>query len=73
MDFARTIKKAVPRQRVILTVHEMKCLGRGTAELPAVTELLAVIELPAIADDLRHHEIQTDHRFPLKGIFNSEQ
>ncbi|MER6782676.1 MULTISPECIES: hypothetical protein [unclassified Streptomyces] len=67
MDFARASKKAVPRQRVILTVHEMKRLGRGTAELPAVTELLA------IAEDLRHHDIQTDHRFTLKGIFNSEQ
>ncbi|MEV8064387.1 MULTISPECIES: hypothetical protein [Streptomyces] len=42
MDFARTIKKAVPHQRVIFTVHEMKRLGRGAAELPA------------IAEDLRH-------------------
>ncbi|MFC7016186.1 hypothetical protein ACFQMH_31750 [Streptomyces viridiviolaceus] len=31
MDFVRTIKKA-PRQRVILTVHEMKRLGRGDAD-----------------------------------------
>ncbi|MEW1640057.1 hypothetical protein AB0469_39090 [Streptomyces sp. NPDC093801] len=67
MDFARTITKAVPRQRVIVTVHEMKRLGRGTAEPPAVTELLA------IAEDVCHHDIQTDHRFTLKGIFNSEQ
>jgi hypothetical protein len=29
MDFARTIKKAVPHQRVIFAVHEMKRLGRG--------------------------------------------
>ncbi|MEV6040514.1 recombinase family protein [Nonomuraea sp. NPDC052116] len=33
MDFARTIKTAVPHQRVIFTVHEMKRLGRGAAEL----------------------------------------
>ncbi|MCX5103819.1 recombinase family protein [Streptomyces sp. NBC_00439] len=33
MDFARTIKKAFPHQRVIFTVHEMKSLGRGAAEL----------------------------------------
>ncbi|MGA5810962.1 resolvase [Streptomyces cellulosae] len=32
MDFARTIKKAVPHQQVIFTVHEMKRLGRGAAE-----------------------------------------
>ncbi|MFB6603304.1 recombinase family protein [Streptomyces noursei] len=31
MDFARTIKKAVPHQRVIFAVHEMKRLGRGAA------------------------------------------
>lgn len=31
MDFARTIKKAVPHQRVVFTVHEMKRLGRGAA------------------------------------------
>ncbi|MDP4510520.1 recombinase family protein [Nonomuraea turcica] len=29
MDYARTIKRAVPHQRVIFTVHEMKRLGRG--------------------------------------------
>ncbi|MFD5891591.1 hypothetical protein ACFWHQ_37300 [Streptomyces sp. NPDC060334] len=48
MDFARTIKKAVPHQRVIFTVHEMKRLGRGAAELLA------------IAEDLRHHDIQLE-------------
>ena len=31
MDFAGTIKTAVPHQRVILTVHEMKRLGRTSA------------------------------------------
>ncbi|MGW5263467.1 hypothetical protein ACWEQG_21050 [Microbispora sp. NPDC004025] len=42
---AQTIKTAVPHQRVIFTVHEMKRLGRGTAELLA------------IAEDLGHHDI----------------
>jgi DNA invertase Pin-like site-specific DNA recombinase len=31
MDLARTIKKTLPHQRVIFTVHEMKRLGRGAA------------------------------------------
>ncbi|MGW3494637.1 recombinase family protein [Streptomyces sp. NPDC001020] len=58
MDFARTIKKAVPRQRVIFTVHEMKRLGRGAAELLA------------IAEDLRHHDIQLELLTgPLQGVF----
>ncbi|MEU3051307.1 recombinase family protein [Streptomyces sp. NPDC006984] len=48
MDFARTIKKAVPHQRVIFTVQEMKRLGRGAAELLI------------IAEDLRHHDIQLE-------------
>ncbi|MGW8355658.1 recombinase family protein [Streptomyces wedmorensis] len=48
MDFARTIKQAVPHQRVILAVHEMKRLGRGA------TELLA------IAKELRHHDIELE-------------
>ncbi|MER5650195.1 recombinase family protein [Streptosporangium sp. NPDC002524] len=57
MDFARTIKKAVPHQRVIFTVHEMKRLGRGAAELPA------------IAEDLRHHDIELELLSgPLKGV-----
>jgi DNA invertase Pin-like site-specific DNA recombinase len=59
MDFARTIKKAVPHQRVILTVHEMKRLGRGAAELLA------------IAEDLRHHDIDLDLRTgPLQGVYD---
>ncbi|MEU1729305.1 hypothetical protein [Nonomuraea sp. NPDC005692] len=33
MEYVRTIKSAVPHQRVIFTVHEMKRLGRGAAEL----------------------------------------
>ncbi|MEU3279766.1 recombinase family protein [Streptomyces antibioticus] len=58
MDFARTIKKAVPHQRVIFTVHEMKRLGRGAAELLA------------IADDLRHHDIQLELLTgPLQGVY----
>ncbi|MEU0297981.1 recombinase family protein [Streptomyces sp. NPDC006175] len=57
MDLARTIKKAVPHQRVIFTVHEMKRLGSGA------TELLA------IAEDLRHHDIQLELLTgPLQGV-----
>ena len=48
LDFARTIKKAVPHQRVIFTVHEMKRLGRGAAELLS------------IAEDLRNHDIELE-------------
>ena len=59
MDFARTIKKAVPHQRVIFTVHELKRLGRGAAELLA------------IADDLRHHDIQLELLTgPLQGVYD---
>ncbi|WP_225077115.1 MULTISPECIES: recombinase family protein [unclassified Streptomyces] len=59
MDFARTIKKAVPHQRVILTVHEMKRLGRGAAELLA------------IAEDLRHHDIELQLLTgPLQGVYD---
>ncbi|MFI7705471.1 hypothetical protein [Nonomuraea sp. NPDC049480] len=42
MEYARTITTAVPHQRVIFTVREMKRLGRGAAELSAISE-----ELPA--------------------------
>ncbi|MFH8224051.1 recombinase family protein [Streptomyces sp. NPDC018057] len=57
MDSARTIKKAVPHQRVIFTVREMKRLGRGAAELPA------------IAEDLRHHDIELELLTgPLQGV-----
>ncbi|MEV1066903.1 recombinase family protein [Streptomyces sp. NPDC050263] len=57
MDFARTIKEAVPHQRVICTVHEMKRLGRGAAELLA------------IAEDLRHHDIELELLTgPLQGV-----
>ena len=59
MDYARTIKTAVPHQRVILTVHEMKRLGRGA------TELLT------IADDLRREDIELELLTgPLQGIYN---
>ncbi|WP_244318720.1 recombinase family protein [Streptomyces brevispora] len=59
MDFARAIKKAVPHQRVIFTVHEMKRLGRGAAELLA------------IAEDLRHHDIQLELLTgPLQGVYD---
>ena len=59
MDFARTIKKAVPHQRVIFTVHEMKRLGRGAAELLT------------IAEDLRHHDIELELLSgPLQGVYD---
>ncbi|WP_319135468.1 recombinase family protein [Streptomyces europaeiscabiei] len=53
------IKKAVPHQRVIFTVHEMKRLGRGAAELLA------------IAEELRHHDIQLELLTgPLQGVYD---
>ncbi|MFG1703470.1 recombinase family protein [Nonomuraea sp. M3C6] len=59
MEYARTIKRAVPHQRVILTVHEMKRLGRGAAELLTIVE------------DLRHHDIELELLTgPLQGIYN---
>jgi DNA invertase Pin-like site-specific DNA recombinase len=59
MDYARTIKKAVPRQRVIFTVHEMKRPGRGAAELLA------------IAEDLSHHDIELELLTgPLQGVYD---
>ncbi|MGW5682817.1 recombinase family protein [Nonomuraea sp. NPDC003754] len=58
-QYARTIKQAVPHQRVILTVHEMKRLGRGAAELLT------------IAEDLRHYDIELELLTgPLQGIYN---
>ena len=38
MEYAGTIKRAVPHQKVIFVVYEMKRLGRGAAELLAVAE-----------------------------------
>jgi DNA invertase Pin-like site-specific DNA recombinase len=59
MDYARTIKTAVPHQRVILTVHEMKRLGRGAAELLT------------IAEQLRHHDIELELLTgPLQGVYD---
>ncbi|MBT2225074.1 recombinase family protein [Nonomuraea sp. NEAU-A123] len=59
MEYARTIKSAVPHQRVIFTVHEMKRLGRGAAELLA------------IAEELRYHDIELELLTgPLQGIYN---
>ncbi|SEU36343.1 Resolvase, N terminal domain [Nonomuraea wenchangensis] len=59
MDYARTIKQAVPHQRVIVTVHEMKRLERGAAELLAIPE------------DLRRHDIELELLSgPLQGIYN---
>ncbi|MEQ4726085.1 recombinase family protein [Nonomuraea sp. B19D2] len=58
-DYARTIKTAVPHQRVILTVHEMKRLGRGAAELLT------------IAEQLRHRDIELDLLTgPLQGLYD---
>jgi DNA invertase Pin-like site-specific DNA recombinase len=59
MDYARTIKQAVPHQRVIVTVHEMKRLGRGAAELLAIVE------------ELRRHDIELELLSgPLQGIYD---
>ncbi|WP_403551731.1 recombinase family protein [Streptomyces iakyrus] len=41
MDFARSIKMAVPHQRVIFTVHKMKRLGRSAAELLTIARTCA--------------------------------
>ncbi|MFI7461285.1 recombinase family protein [Nonomuraea sp. NPDC049646] len=59
MDFARTIETAVPHQRVIFTVHEMKRLGRGAAELLT------------IAEQLRRADIQLELLTgPLQGVYD---
>ncbi|GCD96171.1 recombinase family protein [Embleya hyalina] len=59
MDVARTTKRAVPHRRVILTVHEMKRLGRSAAELPAIPE------------DLLHHTIELELLTgPLQGVYD---
>ncbi|MGR6918821.1 zinc finger domain-containing protein [[Actinomadura] parvosata] len=53
------IKQAVPHQRVIVTVHEMKRLGRGAAGLLA------------LADDLRRYDIELELLSgPLQGIYD---
>ncbi|MGP3925953.1 recombinase family protein [Streptomyces sp. 8N616] len=48
MDFARAIKKAVPHQRVIFTVHEMKRLGRGAAELQLSEQIIGCLLAMAV-------------------------
>jgi DNA invertase Pin-like site-specific DNA recombinase len=59
MEYARTIKTAVPHQRVIFTVHEMKRLGRGAAELLT------------IAEELRRADIQLELLTgPLQGVYD---
>jgi len=40
LEYARTIKRAVPRQEVRLVVHELKRLGRGAADLITIAEEL---------------------------------
>ncbi|MFJ7996402.1 recombinase family protein [Streptomyces sp. NPDC096310] len=59
LAYAQNIKKAVPHQRVILTVHEMKRLGRGAAELLTIAETLR-------ADDIQL-ELLTG---PLQGVYD---
>jgi DNA invertase Pin-like site-specific DNA recombinase len=57
--YARTIKTAVPHQRVIFTVHEMKRLGRGAAELLT------------IAEEFRRADIELELLTgPLQGVYN---
>lgn len=59
MEYARTIKQAVPHQRVIFTVHEMKRLGRGAAELLT------------IAEGLRRDDIELELLTgPLQGVYD---
>lgn len=59
MDYVLTIKTAVPHQRVIFVVHEMKRLGRGAAELLT------------IAEDLRRADIELELLTgPLRGIYH---
>ncbi|WP_251061749.1 recombinase family protein [Streptomyces sp. ISL-100] len=59
LAYAQNIKKAVPHQRVILTVHEMKRLGRGAAELLTIAETLR-------SDDIQL-ELLTG---PLQGVYD---
>ncbi|MFI7694168.1 recombinase family protein [Nonomuraea sp. NPDC049655] len=59
MEYVRTIKSAVPHQRVIFTVHEMKRLGRGAAELLTT------------AEELRRADIQLELLTgPLQGMYD---
>ncbi|MGY2060817.1 recombinase family protein [Nocardia gipuzkoensis] len=59
LDLARAVKKAVPQQQVLITVHEMKRLGRGAAELLAT------------AEELRRNDIGLELLTgPLPGIYD---
>ena len=72
MEYARTIKQAVPHQRVIFTVHEMKRLGRGAAELLAIAEGLRQARHPARAADRaapRRVRSQSGHGAALFAFF----
>jgi DNA invertase Pin-like site-specific DNA recombinase len=60
LTLAREIKTAAPNQPVILTVHEMKRLGRNAAELMALSATLQADEIQL--------ELLTG---PLAGIFDS--
>lgn len=71
LEFARTIKKAVPHQRVIFTVHEMKRLGRGAAELLATAEDLRLdgIELELLTGPLQGIHNPSGHGGALFAFF----
>ncbi|MBC9719410.1 recombinase family protein [Streptomyces sp. TRM66268-LWL] len=71
LDFAQTIKKAVPHQRVLLTVHEMKRLGRGAAELLTIAEDLrtADIELELLTGPLQGTYDPSGHGAALFAFF----
>jgi len=71
LEFAQTIKKAVPHQRVILTVHEMKRLGRGAAELLTIAETLRTddIELELLTGPLQGVYDPSGHGAALFAFF----
>ncbi|MFF8506739.1 recombinase family protein [Streptomyces sp. NPDC015492] len=71
LGFARTIKETVPHQRVIFTVHEMKRLGRGAAELLTIAEELrrADIELELLEGPLKGIHDPSGHGAALFAFF----
>lgn len=71
IDLARTFKKAAPHQPVILTVHEMKRLGRGAAELMTTAEDLrgAGIGLELLAGPLTGIYDPSGHGAALFAFF----
>lgn len=71
LAYARTTKMAVPHQRVILTVHELKRLGRGTAELLTTAKNLrtADIELELLTGPLKGVYAPSGHGAALFAFF----